>query len=300
MTGAQQRREMAQQPRARDLSLRRSCALCHISRSIRRDQARPLRRLQNEQVAARLRAIARAYPRYGYRRAHALICRDAPGVNVKRVHRLWRHERLRLPSRRPRKKRTDRKAMAPIRATRPNHVWTYDVVHDACANGQRLKILTLTDEFTRECLAIEVATRIRAGEVLQVLQRVMTERGAATYLRSDNRPEFVAHAVQQWLQAQQVQTAYIAPGRPWQNAYGASFNGRLRDECLNLEWFGNLAEANVVIGAWRRHYNEERPHSSLGYQTPHACRLAHEHHTAHQPGTSPLIWPSTHNAILTA
>ncbi|MDP9311284.1 MAG: integrase core domain-containing protein, partial [Chloroflexota bacterium] len=167
-------------------------------------------------------------------------------------------------------------------------------------NGQRLKILTVTDEFTRESLAIEVATRIRAGEVLQVLQRIIAHRGAPGYLRSDNGPEFVAQAVQQWLRAQQVQIAYIAPGSPWQNAYGESFNGRLRDECLNLEWFRNLAEAKIVIGAWRRHYNQERPHSSLGYQTPYAFRVAHERQMRIEPDLPPEIWSSTTTAILTA
>jgi putative transposase len=259
-----------------------------------------MRRLQNQQLAARLRVIARAHPRYGYRRAHVLICRELPGINVKRVHRLWRQECLGVPNRRPRKRRTDRKELRPIEATHPNHVWTYDFIHDRCANGQRLKILTVTDEFTRESLALEVATRMRAGEVLPVLQRIIVERGAPAYLRSDNGPEFVAQAVRRWLEGQQVQTAYIAPGSPWQNGYGESFNGRLRDECLNLEWFRNLAEAKVVIGAWRRHYNQERPHSSLGYQTPHAFRVALVHHAESQSSRSTEIWSSTTNAILTA
>lgn len=183
-------------------------------------------------------------------------------------------------------------------ATRPNHVWTYDFVHDACATGQRLKLLTLTDEFTRESLAIEVATSMRARGVLAVLERVIRERGAPAYLRSDNGPEFVAHAVRQWLRVQQVQTASIEPGSPWQTAYGDSFNGRLRDECLNLEWFRTVLEARVVIGAWQRHYNEERPHGSLGYQTPQEYRQAYERHHG---GPEALIWgpptQSTHATL---
>ncbi len=250
MTGAQQRRATVQQLQARGRSLRRSCALCHSSRASLCYRPQALRRRQKEQLAARLRAIARKHPRYGYRRAHVLVCREGPRMNVKRVHRLWRHERLSLACRRPRKKRTARKELPPIQATRPNHVWTYDFLHDTCANGQRLKILTLTDEFTRERLAIEVGTRMRAREVLHVLQRIIAERGAPAYLRSDTGPEFVAQVVQRWLRAQQVQTVYIAPGSPWQNGYGESFNGRLRDEWLNLEWFRNLAEAKVVIGVW--------------------------------------------------
>ncbi len=239
-----------QQFHARGLSLRRSCALCHISRSSLRYRPRQQRRVQNQYLVEHLRRIARKHPRYGYRRAHVLVCREVPGVNVKRVHRLWRQERLSLPSRRPRKRRADRKVVRAVEATCPKQVWTYDFVYDACANGQRLKILTVIDEFTRESLAIEVATTLRAGAVIQVLARLVAQYGAPAYLRSDNGPEFVAHAVQRWLQVQQVQTAYIAPGSPWQNAYGESFNGRLRDECLNLEWFRTVHAARVVIGGW--------------------------------------------------
>ncbi len=166
MSGAQQRRATVQQLRAHGLSLRRSCALCQISRSRLRYQPRPTQRMLNQQLAARLRAMAREHPRYGYRRAHVLVCRELPGVNVKRVHRLWREEQQCVSVRRPRRRRTERKETRPIEATHPNHVWTYDFIHDRCANGQRLKILTVTDEFTRESLAIEVETRIRTREVL--------------------------------------------------------------------------------------------------------------------------------------
>ncbi len=299
MTSAQQRRETVQQLRARGLSLRRSCALCHISRASLRYRPRATRRTQNQALAVRLRAIARKHPRYGYRRAHVLVCRAVPGVNVKRVHRLWRQARLGVPCRRPRRRRTERKVSCPIVATRPNQVWTYDVVHDTGANGQRIQILTLTDEFTRESLAIDVATTIRAAHVLAVVELVIGQHGAPAYVRSDNGPEFVAQAVQRWLQLRQVQTVYIEPGSPWQNAYGESFNGRLRDECLSLEWFRNLAEAKVVIELWRRHYNAERPHSSLDYQTPRAFRQAYEDQQAE---TATLGDPSKrlkHTAILT-
>ncbi len=186
-----------------------------------------------------------------------------------------------------------------MEATQPNHVWTYDFVHDACANGQRLKILTLTDEFTRESLAIEVATRLSARQAIQVLERVIRVRGTPGYVRSDNGPEIIARAVQGWLQQQHIQTAYIEPGSPWQNAYGESFNGRLRDECLNMEWFRNLPEAQVVIARWRREYNEERPHSSLAYQTPQAFRQAYEEQAGTQPGRRQQLWPLTNQGILT-
>jgi putative transposase len=291
---------MAHQLQARGLSRRRSCALCHISRSSLGYRQRPHRRLRDQDLAAQLRQIARKHPRYGYRRAHALLCRSGTVVNVKRVHRLWRHERLSVACRKPRRRRSDRKELPPLVAARPNHVWTYDFVHDACSTGQRLKILTLTDEFTRESLAIEVATSIRARGVVAVLDHVIGERGAPAYLRSDNGPEFVAHAVRQWVRVQQVQTAYIEPGSPWQNAYSESFNGRLRDECLNLEWFRTVLEARVVIGAWRRHYNEERPHSSLGYQTPQEFRQRYERQ---QCGPEAPIWappPQSTRATLSA
>lgn len=284
VTSAQQRRETVQQIHARGLSLRRSCVLCHIGHSSLRYRSRDRRQAQNQSLAERLRAIACQHPRYGYRRAHALVQREVPTVNVKRVHRIWRLERLNVPRRRPHRRRADRKVCRPLAATAPNHVWTYDFVHDACANGQRLKILTLTDEWTRESLAIEVATRMAAPQIIQVLERVSRVRGTPAYLRSDNGPEFIAQAVQRWLKQRQIQTAYIEPGSPWQNAYGESFNGRLRDECLNLEWFRNLREAQVVIERWRQQYNEERPHSSLAYETPHAFCRAYEAHVGNQLG----------------
>lgn len=177
-------------------------------------------------------------------------------------------------------------------------MWTYDFVHDACANGQRLKILTLIDECTRESLAIEVATRMNAQQVIQVLERVIGVRGTPVYIRSDNGPEFIARAVQRWLKQRYVQTAYIEPGSPWQNAYGESFNGRLRDECLNMEWFRNLQEAQVVIAGWHRQYNQDRPHSSLAYQTPDAFRRVYEAQARDQPGRRQPLWPTTNQGIL--
>lgn len=293
MTSAQQRRETVQQLHARGLSLRRSCALCHSSRSSLRYRPRQERRAQNGHLVEHLRRIARTHPRYDYGRAHALVCRAVPGVNLKRVHRLWRQQQLSLPRRRPRKRRLDTKVLRAIAAAGPNQVWTYDFMHDACANGQRLKILTVTDECTRERLAIEVATTMQARGVIQVLERLVAQHGAPAYVRSDNGPACVAQAVQGWLRVQQVQTAYSAPGSPWQNAYGESFNSRLRDECLNVEWFRNPHEARVVVGLWRRHDNEDRPHSSLGYQTPQAFRRAYAHELENEVGRPRQIGQTT-------
>lgn len=299
MSSAQQRRETVRQMHVRGLSLRRSCALCHIGHSSLRYRPRILRRLRNQELVLRLRAIACKHPRYGYRRAHALLQREGECVNVKRVHRLWRLEGLSVPCRRPRKRRSDKKEVRLLEATCPNQVWCYDFVHDGCANGQKLKLLTVTDEFTRESLSVEVETRLRGKGVVKVLERLFAERGAPQAVRSDNGPEFVAKAVKSWLGGQQVQTVSIAPGSPWQNAYAESFNGRLRDECLNVEWFRNLAEARVVIEAWRHHYNEQRPHSSLGYRAPLEFRVAYERNHGIDRISRQSISPAQSNAVLT-
>jgi putative transposase len=158
--------------------------------------------------------------------------------------------------------------LLPVPATGANQVWAYDFVHDRCANGQKLKLLTVVDEWTRECLAIEVGARINSSRVIEVLSRLMSRHGHPTFIRSDNGPEFVAHRVKEWLNNSGVQTSFIEPGKPWQNGANESFNGKLRDECLNMEWFRNRADAKSIVEQWRRYYNEERPHSSLNYHTP--------------------------------
>ena len=147
---------------------------------------------------------------------------------------------------------------------------------DACANGRSLKCLTIIDEFTRECLAIDVAGSIRSGRVIEVLARLMSEHGAPRYLRSDNGPEFLSNAVLKWLESAGVETALIDPGKPWQNGMDESFNGRFRDECLSVEWFRSRREAKVIIETWRRHYNAVRPHSSLNYLTPIEFKQQHQ------------------------
>jgi putative transposase len=257
---------------AHSISERRSCQLVPITRSSVRYEARPR---TDAQLVSELRAIAGKHPRFGYRRAHVVMKRAGHQINHKRVARVWRLTGLTLSRRRPRKRHKVAPSTPIPCASRPNEVWTYDFVHDACANGQRLKMLTVVDEFTRESLTIETRTSIKSRAVVEVLERLTSERGAPTYLRSDNGSEFIAGRVRDWLGKKQIGTLYIKPGSPWQNAKGESFNGRLRDECLNVEWFNNLREAKVVIESWRQHYNEERPHSSLKYQTPVEFRLAH-------------------------
>jgi putative transposase len=173
----------------------------------------------------------------------------------------------------PKKRRRRRVAASrprPSPATAANQVWAYDFVFDSCANGQKLKCLTVVDEWTRESLHIDVAASIRSGRVIEVLSKLVSERGAPRVLRSDNGPEFVSLAVLGWLERNKIDIAFIAPGKPWQNGLNESFNNKFRDGCLNLEWFRSRAEAKVLIEAYRRYYNDVRPHSSLDYSTPAA------------------------------
>ena len=263
MVSAPQRQEAVRFLHGFKISQRRGCALLKIGWSSYRYAAHPR---DDRPLTERLREIARKYPRYGYRRAWALLVRAGELVNPKRVYRVWKQEGLQRPQRR-RKPRPKRGGAVPLQAAYPNHVWTYDFMQDS-ATGRKLRLLTLVDEFTRESLEIAAARSMPAQAVIEVLGRLFAERGIPVYLRSDNGPEFVAAVVKDWLKGCGVQTHYIDPGSPWQNAYGESFNDKFRDECLNLEWFHSLAEARVIIQRWRRYYNEERPHSSLGYQTP--------------------------------
>jgi putative transposase len=183
-----------------------------------------------------------------------------------------------VPKKRPRR-RVAASRPRPTPATGPNQVWAYDFVFDHCANGQRLKCLTVVDEFTHEALAIEVDGSIRSRRVIDVLSRLVSVRGAPRYLRSDNGPEFISMVILSWLSSENIDTAYIAPGKPWQNGLGESFNGRFRDECLNLEWFRNRTEARMVIERWRRHYNAVRPHSSLDDLTPNEFKMSYDQST---------------------
>ena len=218
-------------------------------------------------VLQAMRRLAEQYPRYGYRRIRIFLHREGHEMSWERAHRLWRLAGLQLPKKRSRK-RVAASRPRPQAPTGPNSVWAYDFVYDACANGQQIKCLTVIDEFTRECLAIDVAGGIRSKRVIEVLSQLVSVRGAPRYLRSDNGPEFVSAAILQWIADSNIGSALIDPGKPWQNGTDESFNGRFRDECLNLEWFRSRREARVIIEAWRRHYNQVRPHSSLGYRTP--------------------------------
>ena len=247
------------------ISERRACELVAANRSSVQYQSH---RGAEDALVERIARLAQRHPRYGYRRIWALLRREGWTVNHKRVQRLWQQARLQVPARHRRRGGRARVEQVPIQATYPGHVWTYDFVHDACWNGTKLKVLPVVDEFTRECLAIEVATSLPATRVIAVLTRLFATHGAPAYLRSDNGPEFVAHQIQTWLAVHQAETLYIDPGCPWQNGFGESFNGSLRDECLNMQAFASVAEARIQLERFRRQYNNERPHSRLGYRTP--------------------------------
>jgi transposase InsO family protein len=215
-------------------------------------------------------ALATRYGRYGYRRITVLLRRAGWKVNHKRVERLWRREGLKVPKRQPKRRRLwlNDGSCVRLRAERPNHVWSYDFVMDRTHDGRSLKMLTLVDEFTRECLAIDVERRLTSDDVLHRLTEVFVERGTPDHIRSDNGPEFVAKAVTTWLEDLDVDTLFIEPGSPWENGYVESFNGKLRDELLDAEIFDTLLEAKVLVERWRWEYNTFRPHSSLGYRPP--------------------------------
>jgi len=218
-------------------------------------------------VLEAMHELAGQYPRYGYRRIQVFLERRGIKIGVDRTHRLWRLAKLQVPRKRPRR-RVATNRPRPLAPEQAQQVWAYDFVFDGCGNGQQLKCLTVVDEYTRECLAIDVKGSIRSRQVIEVLSRLVSTHGSPRYLRSDNGPEFVSRAVLQWLTTASIDTAYIDPGKPWQNGSNESFNGKFRDECLSLEWFPDRINAKITIEDWRKHYNEVRPHSSLDNKTP--------------------------------
>jgi putative transposase len=226
----------------------------------------------DQALRARLREISVQRPRWGYRRAHTLLRKDGWEVNRKRVQRLWREEGLRVPVRRRKRQRLGDSTVPAdrLRAERPDHVWALDFQFDQAFNGRAIKLLNIVDEFTREALAMHVAHNITADDTVGVLDQLARERGAPEHVRCDNGPELTAHALRDWCRFTKAATAFIEPGAPWQNPFVESFNGRVRDELLDVEQFSCLAEAKVVIGDWREDYNQRRPHSALGMKTPAA------------------------------
>jgi putative transposase len=267
MVGAPVRRQQVTFALKHGLSQRRACALLSISRSTLHYESRLDAR--DSPLLAAMSDLAALYPRYGYRRIQVFMERLGHPMGPDKAYRLWEKAGLQVPKKRPRK-RVAHARPRPQMPTGANEVWAYDFVYDACANGQQLKCLTIVDEYTRECLAIDVAGSIRSSRVIEVLSRLASERGNPVHLRSDNGPEFVSKALLRWATKEALGIALIDPGKPWQNGTAESFNGKFRDECLSMEWFRSRVEAKVVIEEWRRHYNGVRPHSSLGNMTPEA------------------------------
>ncbi len=214
--------------------------------------------------------LAKKYGRYGYRKVGELLRAEGWRINHKKVERLWREEGLQLPERHKKHKRLYHHdaSVIRLRPKYPNHVWSVDLVHDRLSSGRPYKMLTVLDEFTREALCVQVATKMGAHEVVEALAPLIVQRGAPDHLRSDNGPEFIAEPLQTWLKRVGIDPIRILPGSPWENGYNERFNGTLRQEVLNAEWFATTRQAQTVINAWLRQYNRIRPHEALGMRPP--------------------------------
>ena len=244
---------------------------CRVLGQVRRTQRYTSTLSDDETIlVANVVSLASEYGRYGYRRITALLRADGWRVNHKRVERIWRQEGLKVPARQAQRGRLwfNDGSCIRLRPEYRNHVWAYDFVFDRTREGRPLKFLNVVDEYSRQCLAIEVDRKQTSRDVLRTLAQLMLKHGVPKHIRSDNGPEFVAKAVRDWLSRLDVGTLFIEPGSPWENGYVESFNGKLRDELLNGEIFTTLQEAKVLTEVWRREYNQVRPHSSLSYKPP--------------------------------
>jgi putative transposase len=250
------------------VSERRVCRVLEQPRSTQRRQ----RHVPDDEprLIREMVALATQYGRYGYRRVTKLLHREGWRVNHKRIERLWRQEGLKVPQKQPKRRRLwfNDGSCVRLRPAHRNHVWSYDFVQSRTHDGRAFRALTVLDEFTRECLAIDVARKLTSEDVLERLSDLFIRRGVPSNVRSDNGPEFTAKRVKEWLPRVEVKTLFIEPGSPWENGYIESFNGKLRDELLNGEIFDTLLEAKVLIERWRVEYNTIRPHSALGYRPP--------------------------------
>jgi putative transposase len=249
---------------AHGLGVTRACGLIGMSRSLYRYASR---RADDEGLKERLTALAGQKRRYGYRRLHVLLRREGWAINRKRTYRVY-HEAGLMVRRRKRKRIAGVERQPKVIALAPNVSWSMDFVADGFVDGRRLRCLNIVDDFTKECLAIEVDTSLPGKRVVSVLDRLAQSRGLPQSVTVDNGPEFISKALDEWAYRRQLQLRFIEPGKPQQNAYIESFNGKFRDECLNEHWFLSMPHARRVIAAWREEYNLERPHSSLGYLTP--------------------------------
>jgi len=249
------------------VSERRACKLLGVDRGSYRYEPVPDR---NAELREELVKLARQKPRYGYRRLHAVLERRGQAVNVKRVYRLYAEEGLAV--RRRKRKRLLRERAVEPRLIRANQEWAMDFIVDGLANGRMVRILSVVDAFTRECLALEADTSLGSGRVTRVLERLIDERGLPENVRSDNGPEFTSRRMLGWAEERKINLVHIQPGRPMQNGHVESFHGRLRDECLNANWFPTMNDVRTTLDNWRHEYNCERPHSALAYRTPDEFR----------------------------
>jgi len=250
------------------VSERRACQVLDQPRSAQRYEARP--RDDEPKLIERMRSLARQRPRFGYRRIGALLRREAWRASDTRVLRLWRREGLKVPQKKRKRRHlgVSENGCDRRRAEHKDHVWCWDFVFDRTASGNQLKWLSIVDEYTRECLTLKVDRSITSQDVIDTLAELFAMRGVPRFIRSDNGPEFIAHAIRDWLADVGVQTLYVAPGSPWENGYAESFHSRVRDEFLALEIFDNLRAARELTADWKEDYNHHRPHGSLGYRTP--------------------------------
>lgn len=271
MVSAQVRRAQAHYAIERGLSQRQACALMQVSRSTL--DYEPKMHLKNAVVIESMRSLSGQYPRFGSRRIRIFLQREGIVVGRDQCAALWAQAGLQVTRKRRRRRVTGSRPRPHAPANR-NSVWCYDYVFYACANGQQIKCLTVIDEYTRECLAIDVAGSIRSKRAIEVLSRLISVHGAPRYIRSDNSPEFFSVALLQWAMEEQIESALIDPGKPWQNGTNESFNGKFRDECFAMEWFRNRIEAKIVIEDWRVHYNEVSPH--LSFTVPDADGISPE------------------------
>jgi len=265
VVSVQTRLEQARYAIGRGVTQRRACTLMSVARSgLVYACKMPMK---DGPIIKAMRDYSAQYPRYGARRVRIFLRRDGMVLGRDRTARIWAAAGLQVPAKKP-KKRYRSQERQPFVATGPNQVWAYDFVFDGCANGDKLKCLTMIDEFTKESLHIDVAGSIRSKRLIQVLEQLIKERGCPMVLRSDHGPEFVSIALLQWAADKGLRNLLIEPGKPWQNGTNESFNGKFRDECLAMNWFYSRAHAKVIIESWRKHYNPARTHASMVYQAP--------------------------------
>lgn len=288
MVSPTRRREAVQEVQTTlEVSERRACKAIGQPRSTQRYE--PREHGLDQLLIKRMHELVRRHPRYGYRRIWALLRANGWRVNRKRIWRLWNREGFKVPQKQRKKRRLGSSANGIIRrrCEHKDHVWAWDFIHDRDERSRPLKCFALVDEFTRECLALEVERSMTGLDVIDVLSQVMLIRGAPRHIRSDNGPEFIAQAIQHYLEKVNVSTLYIKPGAPWENGYAESFFSRLRDELLNCELFADLLEAKQMAAYWQNQYNHRRPHSSLDYRTPAAYAASLGGSAPEPPASSP-------------